>query len=270
MIRLIATDMDGTFLDSHKKFDKAFIDLFYAMQKQGIKFVVASGNQYYRLYQKFLPLSQHMYFIAENGSYIAQGASELSCHVMPRHDVMKVAVSLLKYPRLVMILCGRKGAYVLNEFLEYRDEVKKYYCAYSFVNSFDEIDDEIMKVAIYDKEHYVSDFYDDIVSWLPPHFKIVTSGNEWLDIQNQGVNKGVGIQFLQSLYQIKPEECAAFGDQMNDYEMLKAVKYSYAMSNAVTPIQDIAYQVIGSHDEQAVISQIKIILLENQKELDHQ
>ena len=32
MIRLIATDMDGTFLDSQKKFDKSFIDLFYQMK----------------------------------------------------------------------------------------------------------------------------------------------------------------------------------------------------------------------------------------------
>ena len=73
MIRLIATDMDGTFLDSNKKFDKSFIELFYKMQEKKIKFVIASGNQYYRLYQKFLPLSDQMYFIAENGSYIAKG-----------------------------------------------------------------------------------------------------------------------------------------------------------------------------------------------------
>ena len=51
MIRLIATDMDGTFLDSNKKFDKSFIELFYKMQEKNIKFVIASGNQYYRFYQ---------------------------------------------------------------------------------------------------------------------------------------------------------------------------------------------------------------------------
>ena len=36
MIRLIATDMDGTFLDSQKKFDKSFIDLFYQMKEKNI------------------------------------------------------------------------------------------------------------------------------------------------------------------------------------------------------------------------------------------
>ena len=77
MIKLIATDMDGTFLDSNKQFDPEFIDIFYKLKEKGIKFVIASGNQYFRLYQKFLPLSEQMYFIAENGCFIAEGSREL-------------------------------------------------------------------------------------------------------------------------------------------------------------------------------------------------
>ena len=64
MIKLIATDMDGTFLDSNKRFDFEFIDIFYELKKRDIKFVVASGNQYYRLFQKFVPLSEQIYFIS--------------------------------------------------------------------------------------------------------------------------------------------------------------------------------------------------------------
>ena len=38
--------------------------------------------------------------------------------------------------------------------------------------------------------------------------------------------------FLQAIYEIEPDECMAFGDQMNDYELLQQVKYGYAMDNA--------------------------------------
>ena len=76
MIKMIATDMDGTFLDDEKKFDIEFLDIYFRLKDKGIKFVIASGNQYYRLYQKFLPMSEDMYFIAENGSYIAAGTTE--------------------------------------------------------------------------------------------------------------------------------------------------------------------------------------------------
>ena len=51
MIKLIATDMDGTFLDSSKRFSMEFFDIFEELRKRKIKFVIASGNQYFRLYQ---------------------------------------------------------------------------------------------------------------------------------------------------------------------------------------------------------------------------
>ena len=46
MIKLIATDMDGTFLDSSKRFSMEFFDIFAELRKKGIKFVIASGNQF--------------------------------------------------------------------------------------------------------------------------------------------------------------------------------------------------------------------------------
>jgi len=263
MIKLIATDMDGTFLDSHKKFDPEFIDIFYQLKDKDIKFVIASGNQYYRLYQKFVPLSEYMYFIAENGSYIAQGATELYCNIIQPSDVKMIRNIIDNIPRIFMIMCGRKGAYALKDYFEYKNEVKKYYCAYSFVNSFDEVDDDIMKIAIFDPEHKIKELISDVEKNLPDGLKVVTSGNEWMDIQNKDINKGIAIQFLQMIYEIKPEECAAFGDQMNDYELLQHVKYSYAMSNAVQPIKDICHEVVLSNDEQGVLQKMKDILKES-------
>mgnify|MGYP002591294040 CR=1 FL=1 len=45
MIRLIATDMDGTFLDSNKKFDKSFIELFYKMQEKNILIIIGNTDK---------------------------------------------------------------------------------------------------------------------------------------------------------------------------------------------------------------------------------
>ena len=260
MIKLIATDMDGTFLNSHKQFDKEFIDVFNQLKEKDIKFVVASGNQFYRLYQKFIPMSSDMYFIAENGSYIANGEKELTSHIIDKEHVLKARHIIEKIPRIFMIMCGKKGAYILLENKDYDQEIRKYYCTFMYVNSFDEVDDDIMKIAIFDKERRIIEVLDEVESQLPEEVKVVTSGNEWMDIMNKDVNKGIGIQQLCELLDIKPEECAAFGDQMNDYEMLSYVKYGYAMSNAVDDIKSIAYEVIGSHDDQAVIQKIKEII----------
>lgn len=260
MIKLIATDMDGTFLDSNKEFDQEFIDIFYKLKEKGIKFVVASGNQYYRLYQKFLPLSEQMYFVAENGSYIAQGATELYCNIITKENVNKVKAVIEPYTNLFVIMCGRKGAYVLNRDRKYESLLKLHYCNYQYVESFDQIDDDIIKIAISDLEKHIETYLPKIKPFLPDEVKIVTSGNMWMDIQNSEINKGIGIRFLQAIYEIEPDECMAFGDHMNDYELLQQVKYGYAMDNAVPAIKEIAYDTTVSNDEQGVLVKIKELL----------
>lgn len=67
-------------------------------------------------------------------------------------------------------------------------------------------------------------------------------------------------QFFNKNIKFNKNDCMAFGDQMNDYELLKNVKYSFAMKNAIPPINEIAYQVIQSNDEAGVTQKIKEIL----------
>ena len=260
MIKLIATDMDGTFLDSNKQFDPEFIDIFYKLKEKGIKFVIASGNQYFRLYQKFLPLSEQMYFIAENGCFIAEGSRELYHNTLSVDCLKKIKNILKEYPQLPVIMCGRKGAYILEKDRDFENIVKMHYCNYQLVASYDEIDDEIMKISINDPEGKIEEKLALIEPLLPEEVKIVTAGNVWMDIHNKEINKGIGMRFLQAIYEIEPDECMAFGDQMNDYELLQQVKYGYAMENAVDPIKEIAYGLTASNDEQGVLLKIKEVL----------
>ena len=81
-----------------------------------------------------------------------------------------------------------------------------------------------------------------------------------MDIQDEKINKGFGINFLIKTLNLTKNDCMAFGDQMNDYELLKNVKYSFAMKNAIPSIKEIAYQVIQSNDEAGVTQKIKEIL----------
>lgn len=56
-IKIIAVDMDGTFLNDQMSFDrKRFSAQYSQLKERGIKFVVASGNQYYQLISFFLTL----------------------------------------------------------------------------------------------------------------------------------------------------------------------------------------------------------------------
>ena len=61
---------------------------------------------------------------------------------------------------------------------------------------------------------------------------IMTSGMEWLDTIQEGVDKGSAMRALEKRFNVKPEEIMAFGDNYNDLEMLAEVKNGVAMENS--------------------------------------
>lgn len=70
MIKLMATDMDGSFLRDDMTYDEAqFALLYQQLQLRGVRFVIASGNQYFQL-KSFFKDYPEMIYLAENGAYI--------------------------------------------------------------------------------------------------------------------------------------------------------------------------------------------------------
>ena len=145
--------------------------------------------------------------------------------------------------------------------LQLLDEYKKRQ-AEALVLSFadDDIEDDILKFSIASFDDQMEQRIEKIQKQLKPHLKLVTTGNVWFDIFYKDVNKGTTLTQLLEILKIKPEEAGAFGDQMNDYEMLQTVKYGYAMANAMPPVKEVAYQVIDSNENDGVILKIKEIL----------
>ena len=148
--------------------------------------------------------------------------------------------------------------------LQLLDEYKKRQ-AEALVLSFadDDIEDDILKFSIASFDDQMKQRIEKIQKQLKPHLKLVTTGNVWFDIFYKDVNKGTTLTHLLEILKIKPEESGAFGDQMNDYEMLQTVKYGYAMANAMPPVKEVAYQVIDSNENDGVILKIKEILKGN-------
>ena len=67
MIKLIATDMDGTLLDSEGRLNIEIYDIIEKLKSMGIMFAAASGRQLMSLKRKFFPVDDDVIYIAENG-----------------------------------------------------------------------------------------------------------------------------------------------------------------------------------------------------------
>ena len=259
MIKLIASDMDGTLLNDKNEIHEEFYQVFQELKKQNIIFAAASGRQYYNLAKRFEKIKDDMMFIAENGTFVVYKGEELLLNALDK----ETAIELIKIGRHIkesyVVLCGKKSAYIESKDERLIKEVEKYYEKYKIVNDLTKVEDDILKVTICDfigSEENSYTYYND----YKENLQVSVSGQIWLDITDKGVNKGLAINKLQELLNIKHEETMVFGDYLNDLEMMESAYHSYAMENAHDDLKKVARFRAKKNTENGVVEKIKEVL----------
>ncbi|MDF9824258.1 Cof subfamily protein (haloacid dehalogenase superfamily) [Breznakia sp. PF5-3] len=261
-VKLIAVDMDGTFLNDHMKYDKErFLNQFSIMKEKGIKFVVASGNQYYQLISFFPEIRDEIAFVSENGAKIVDCNKELYCAELSKDKVEKVLHVLENINPKEYVMCGSNSAYVHRDISDAAYELTKlYYYKLKKVDDLHAVEDTIFKFCTDFKNKDLDEVIQHLNQVLEGIMIPVSTGHDGVDFIIPGVHKANGIKRLQEHWGIKDDEVAAFGDSGNDYEMLKHAQYSYAMGNAHPRIKKVAKQVIKTNNESGVLEQIDKLL----------
>ena len=85
----------------------------------------------------------------------------------------------------------------------------------------------------------------------------VENGKHMLDVFAHGVDKAAGLDFVAGLYGIAQSETAAFGDSVNDAELIGYAGLGVAMANAPDDILRIADMVAPSNDDDGVAAVIE-------------
>lgn len=266
MIKLIATDMDGTWLNDNKTYDQALFDqILEQVEKQDIKFVIASGNQYENLKTRFPKVVDKLYFIAENGALVAKGNQILHVNHISDEE-FKTMIQITEEIKNPVVVAGLRSAYVrTKDGTAYHKEMEKYFKHITVVNSFDEIKDDIFKISFDTNVNELAGLIQKIRQNYP-QFEVVAGGQDSVDVQAKGMSKAVGLRYLSQSLNINPEEMVAFGDGENDNAMLEYVGLSYATSAALEGTRKIVDQVIGSSNDSAVQKEIIKLLNANQKD----
>lgn len=253
-IRLVATDMDGTLLNSRKEIPGDFIP--WVKNHPQIQTVIASGRQYFTLHRDFSEIADNLIFIAENGSFVFEKGEMVCCNQMSAESVMLCLDQLRSYPQIVPIVCGAQSAYTVHSDPETEHQAAIYYARLQFVEDLYAAarQDRIAKIALYFPNN---DAQEVGKTWVCPHpsLKHTVSGRDWIDISNADINKGSAMREIQKRHGAAPDQCMAFGDYMNDFELLQSCTESYAMENAVAEIKAIAKHGAPSN-EQAGVMQI--------------
>lgn len=261
--RMVVADLDGTLLDGNAEIPSALWPLLDRMRERGIVFVPASGRQYATVHSMFERADRGMPFIAENGGFVVRNGREIDSTTLD-HGFVTQAVQLLRELAtqgldLGFVLCGKKSAYVERHDEAFMAQARIYYVALAVVEDVLNAQDDIMKLAVYD-------FGDPERTTIPPlsrfrgSHQVVLSGKHWVDVMPSDVNKGLAVRSLQTELGISHEQTAAFGDYLNDVEMLDAAGLSFAVANAHPDVKAHARAVVPANTEGGVITTMERLL----------
>ena len=259
-IKLVVSDMDGTLLNSKGEVSINFYKIFRELQKQNIKFVAASGRQYFSIVDKLLPIKDDIYIIAENGGIAKKGDTILHHNYFPNDVVFQLIPLLRGIDNIYCVICGEKKAYIETKNQNFIQLLNEYYSEYELVDDLLQLqDDNFFKIAIYhfeSSERYIYPY----VKHLDDTIQVKVSGHHWVDLSHIDTHKGLALKKLQEELNISEEETMVFGDYNNDLEMMQLSHFSYAMGNAHPNIKNIARFETKSNDEEGVETVLEELL----------
>lgn len=255
MIKLIVTDLDGTLLKDNHEIPEAFWEIAQRLINKDIKLGIATGRPYFSIAEKFSSIIDHIYAISDNGSLIVHDNTVLLSKPLPSHEIESLVTLARSVDHSWPILCGKDKWYLEDTDDALMEKVFHFHKNFEIVEDLTKLDVEILKMTVCDLAGSEQNSFPRYKHY-ENKLKIASGGAIWLDVTHPDVNKGEAVQVLQQLNNITPEETLVFGDFMNDYEMMKAAKYSYAMKNAYPKIIEAANFVTEKDNNEAGILEV--------------
>lgn len=252
--KVIAVDMDGTFLDDQKQFNRELFEkLLDRCRELGVRFVVATGDPLDLIQHYFKDYADEVTIVSENGAQITQQQEPLLLKTMDPGLVARLLIYLVDEMGLSPVLSGSKGGY----FRQDSDKVvintlRRYYLKYALVDSWLPLPaDKFFQVSFLLADEEVPQAAAELRKHFGDVLDITPSGNGSMDITQPGITKGWALQQLLDQWEMKPEDLAAFGDGGNDVSMLQLAGHSFAMPNGGQAAKAAADQVAiadNNHD----------------------
>ena len=260
-MKLLAIDLDGTLLNSagevsaeNRQALADFID-----HNDGVV-IVCSARPLVTLLalleqQKVLPLVR--YVAGFNGSQIFDTVEntllfERLMNSMDMRDINS-AVGLYKYPHHFFTATELiyPAHMPLSSYSEYEAKVFGLPLQQATQAEIYQASD-ICKITVCGDKEKLLEYQQRIAKALPADFSCMATGENYIDIQPSGVDKGFAVEFIKQRCGLASQDIIAIGDQQNDLPMFNIAAVTIAMGNAVERLKKVATYVTCDNNQHGV------------------
>ena len=256
MIKLIATDIDGTILIPEGKFTAGVKDCIKKLCDKGIKIVLVTGRMHdsAKLIADELNLTTPI--VSYQGGLVKEGNNILYERYLSESQAEKI-IEWAKNEKIHLNLYNNDILY--SEKDDY--EIQRY-CSIQHVprvvQEFSEIKkDRINKILAidYSNSERIAKYEKELPK-LFPELYIIKSTQYFLEFSNKEASKYCAVKFLQKYWGLRDDEILTIGDQNNDIELLKAGGIKIAMANATDELKQNADYVTDSVYEDGFVKAV--------------
>lgn len=289
MIKLIASDLDGTLLNADSEVSDENAQAIREAQAAGIEFIVATGRN---LPQAKPRLDRHGLkpaYITINGGLVYNEAGQIKVHIPLAPAQLTAALDQIDRFGFYCELVIPDG--VVSNSYEHRladmtramkrlhpeisqaeatrqaaDHIKYLFTQYvTDYRAFIASGREILKIVVF------ADGGQPALAPLKQQLEalgglaVTSSGENNLEINAEDAQKGPALAAYAALKQISMTEVMAIGDNLNDESMIRMAKYGVAMANAVPQIKALAWEITGTNVANGVAQAIHQAITLNQQ-----
>ena len=236
--RLLATDLDGTLLDSDGQVSEPDRKAVEALQATGVPVVVATGRTWAAARAVAAALGVRAPLVVYNGARVVSPAGEVLQEHWLGRQALELAEALARryglrgfayLPDRLLSLAGGE-AYVEYLLPEDRAMVRAHGPATGFEGATPAHAAAIKLLFLGPEE--ACDAFEAACRAYRHLLRPVRSGRQCVEVLPPGVSKATGLAFVLQRLGVRPSQVVAVGDGLNDLEMLELAGHPVAVATA--------------------------------------
>ncbi|WP_195262944.1 Cof-type HAD-IIB family hydrolase [Clostridium sp. 1001275B_160808_H3] len=284
MIRLIASDMDGTLLNSDHDIDFETVKAIKKAEEAGIIFAISTGREYDSV--KVL-LDKHnikAQCVLSNGAEYRDEDGNILDVINIKNETAKKIIEILDKNKMSARIFTEKGVFTtstremaLQEVIfrtmsfnpslteeEAREVAENlgFFTCLKFIEDLDKFFEEGVEVRKFVAFHNDIELIDKMKKVLGEieGLAISSSFRDNIEITDINAQKGIILEQVAAKMDIAREDVMILGDSFNDYSMFEIFEETVAMKNAIPEVKAIAKYITDSNDNLGVAKAIYNVL----------
>lgn len=276
LVTMIATDLDGTLLDSHKQVSEETRKVLRELKNRGILFGIASGRPVESgqiLVHDWGLENDISFLIGMNGGalYDMRTKAKHKYYPLSGDKILEIMEHFKDMDVIFQCMLGNDR--FVSKSTEKTRAHAKLFCEHEHEVDLQEFLPcrEIDKLILFLDPELMPAVRQRATTFSDPAYTSMQTADNLYEYMDPRINKGFGIEKACKHYGITPDHVVAFGDAENDEAMIETVGLGVAMANASDELKKIADVVLKETNDQDGLAHFveNVVLPANTDRLEH-